>query len=50
MDILYSGKVWRGKVWQIESFRKLQKKVWRINTSANKLSTNLDGVSLANRG
>ena len=32
-SILYSGKVWR-----IDSFRALAKKVWQINRSANRLS------------
>ena len=46
-----AGKSGGGKVWRIDFFEPLQKKVWRINRSDNRLlivSTNLDGFSLVN--
>ena len=50
----HSRKVWRGETLANWFFLSLwQKKVWRINRSANRLfivSTNLDGFSLANHG
>ena len=54
MVITYGGKVWWEESlanWLVSSI--WQKKVWRINRSANRLliiSTNLDGFSLANHG
>ena len=54
MVIPYGGKVWWEESlanWLVSSI--WQKKVWRINRSANRLliiSTNLDDFSLANHG
>ena len=53
-DVPYSGKVWQGESLTSWLFSSIwQKKVWRINRSANRLSivsTKLDGFSLANHG
>ena len=50
--IPYSGKVWQGETLAISPFLSIwRKKVWRMNSSANRLSivtTNLYGFSLAN--
>ena len=50
----YSGKVWQGETLvNLLLLSIWQKKVWRMNRSANRLSivtTNLDGFSLANHG
>ena len=51
--IPYSGKVWWGKVWQIDLFEHLTKESLANYRSANRLLlliTNLDSSSLANHG
>ena len=47
------GKFGGHKVWQIDFSSTWRKKVWRINSSTNRLlivSANLDGFSLTNHG
>ena len=50
----YGGKIWLGKNLANRLISSIwQKKVWRINRSANRIlivSTNLDGFSLVNHG